>query len=443
MIEPDFSTKSLSEEFTVTKEQILQLNKAEELARSGKHQDAWSIYSNVIYKDEACVPAWLNMGVLAGALGYSPKEIDQYFDKAKQLAPNNPVVRFYNGINLLTGGDFAEGWKEYQWRKDRIQRKTSYHLFPCRIWAGEPLEGRTLSIHLEQGLGDEILAISMLSDVLAQKPKAVGLWCSRNLCELVRRSYPTVTVNAREDIKSGVDKIGQCDLQAGMSELGMYLRPNADSFPTSSTYLVPDAGLVETFRKAYKDKDKPLLGISWCSPNSPYAKDKDVDLSLFAEKCLQHIAPYYTIVSLQYGADRGKTWKVEKDWGIKIIEEGSFDPREDLDTFAAQVAAMDIVVSISNTTVHVAGALGKPVWNMIPTRNVKLWYWFRNHSRSLWYPSMKLYSMGARDNLTSIKYSLHDAYFRGDFSNGNRPDDAEYRDPDDMDEEEDDAGGNN
>ena len=100
-----------------------------------------------------------------------------------------------------------------------------------------------------------------------------------------------------------------------------------------------------------------------------------------------------TFVSLQYGDHSSEIREVESELGLKIIQDPSIDPLQELDGFAAQVAAMDLVITTSNTTAHVAGALGVPVWTLVPRlgSGALLWYWFRSGSTSPWYDSMTLF----------------------------------------------------
>ena len=97
------------------------------------------------------------------------------------------------------------------------------------------------------------------------------------------------------------------------------------------------------------------------------------------------------LVSLQYGPVSGTLNEFEKETGVQVYLDDTVDQLKDLETFFAQVSAMDLVITISNTTAHVAGALGIPTWLILPRGAGEIWYWFTERTDSPWYPSVKLF----------------------------------------------------
>jgi ADP-heptose:LPS heptosyltransferase len=106
--------------------------------------------------------------------------------------------------------------------------------------------------------------------------------------------------------------------------------------------------------------------------------------------------PGITFVSLQYGPHSTDIEAARKRTGANIVIDSTIDSSGDLDGFAAQVAAMDLVISVSNTTVHMAGALARPVWVLTPTGPGAHWYWFRERADSPWYPAARLFRQDTR-----------------------------------------------
>jgi len=99
-----------------------------------------------------------------------------------------------------------------------------------------------------------------------------------------------------------------------------------------------------------------------------------------------------TFVNLQYAASPQEIAAVNAALGIEIILDETVDASGDMDAVAAQVAAMDLVISVSNTAVHMAGALNVPAWNIVPTHQASgMWHWFSDSEKSAWYPSMKIF----------------------------------------------------
>jgi len=102
--------------------------------------------------------------------------------------------------------------------------------------------------------------------------------------------------------------------------------------------------------------------------------------------------PGVTFVNLQYGDVAGELRALEAEHGIRIVADPEINPLQNMDAAAAQIAAMDLVVSTSNTAVHVAGALGVPTYVMIAAQRGRNWYWFLDRTDSPWYPSLRLYA---------------------------------------------------
>ena len=102
--------------------------------------------------------------------------------------------------------------------------------------------------------------------------------------------------------------------------------------------------------------------------------------------------PGVTFVNLQYGDRADDLRKVKEALGIDILHDETIDALTDMDSFAAQVATMDLVISVSNTTVHTAGALGRPTWVLAAKGRGRIWYWFRDQNKGYWYPSVRLIS---------------------------------------------------
>jgi len=142
-------------------------------------------------------------------------------------------------------------------------------------------------------------------------------------------------------------------------------------------------GLREKYRDATEDR---LIGIAWISKNKRIGKQKSMALRELAP--LGRI-PGVRLIDLQYGDTAEERAKFQEETGTSIIHDDHVDQMADLDAFAAQVAAMDLVISVSNTTVHIAGALGVPAWVMLNT--VPLPCWLLEGEDSPWYPSVRLF----------------------------------------------------
>jgi len=150
-----------------------------------------------------------------------------------------------------------------------------------------------------------------------------------------------------------------------------------------------------------------IIGLNWRSFRNKYANDKSLDL--------MDLAPFFnlpgcTVVNLQYGDIRDEVRAAEAA-GLHFNKAVTIDLTKDMDGVASLVDACDVIVSTSNTTVHIAGALGKQVLLMLPYRTGKLWYWSEAKGEgSLWYPTIKTFHQGAQGDWAStidaVKASL-------------------------------------
>lgn len=296
-------------------------------------------------------------------------------------------ARQRRGLIRLSQGDLALGWQDYASRLKSPAYVSWQDALPAPYWAGEDLADKHLVVWADQGLGEQILAAGMAREV---RPRvgALTLACDPRLVSLFCRSFPDMTVVSLEAMRNGGREIGRADWQASLSELGAVLRPDMASFPKSEKYLNPDPARVERYRKALRklNPDGSLVGISWRSENPIVGNEKSTNLGQHWIELLT--TPGVNFVSLQYGDTGSEIAAAQEGTGVRILEASDLDPAQDVDGFAALVGAMDCVVSTSNTTVHVAGALGVPTVALIPQAYGRPWYWFETGETSPWYPSL-------------------------------------------------------
>lgn len=391
MIEPVFSAKSSNSSFNIPKEAIPYINEADSAMRIGHYNDAIQYYSHALRYDHKCVPVIINLALVYDLIGEALIS-QEYYDKAVEYAPDNPLIRHYYAMNLMLCGDFDKGWDEMKWRA-KAKRSTFYDLVKAPIWNGEDITDENIVVWTEEGIGDEILTLTMIGDLHKRNPAIITLVVSDQMKGIFSKTFTKgFEIITRSEITAGTKSPFMPTFQASISELGKQLRPNMTSFPLDNPYLYVDKKLSKSLREEYKKTtgDKPLVGISWASPKSAYPDRKGSNLLTDWAPFFGEMAKKYQFISLQYGGLHDEVAEVEKKYSIEIIEEGGFDPSSDMETFAAQVNAMDLVISVSNSTVHFAGALGKPVWNITP-ENVKIWYWFQHITHNPWYPTMKLF----------------------------------------------------
>jgi Tfp pilus assembly protein PilF len=353
------------------------------LLQTQRYGEAAACFDAALKIDPALTSALNNYAIACEVDGRFDDVLGVY-DRVLAVDPDNVAARYYRALTLLSRGRLAEGWAEYVWRWRRPEAVASHGRFPYPLWRGEDVRGRGVLVWTEQGPGDEILIATMLPDLVARGAN-VTLLCSNRMRPLFARAFPPLQVLTHDDAPARLP--GDIVFQASVSELGAALRPSLDAFGPPAAFLRPDPTRVATLRRRYGDT-RPLVGISWISRNAGLEQEKSLPLAAWRPILS---VPGVRFVSLQYGDCRAEFEAVGRQAGIDIVHDESVDPLADLDGFAAQVAAMDLVVSVSNTTVHFAGALGLPTWALVPAARGRHWYWFLGRSDSPWYPALRLY----------------------------------------------------
>ena len=321
----------------------------------------------------------------------------QYYDHALETDVDDAEAHFLKAGVLMLLGRLDEGWQEYEWRWKKTRAPTLWREFPAPRWNGRSARGINLLVWGEQGIGEQIMFASMVSD-LTDAGASVTLESEPRLAPLFQRSFPAVHCVERSDPPAPEAADAGLDAQTPAGSLGRWCRQEFSAFPERSSYLIADSERSDALRTCYQNgTDDVLIGISWCSINPEIGGRKS--MPLFAWRRLLE-RPGITVVDLQYGDTANERRDFEVETGIRVIHDDGVDPLADLDAFAAQVAAMDLVISVSNTTVHMAGALGVPTWVMLST--APLWRWFVGREDSPWYGSVRLFRQQARDEWGSV-----------------------------------------
>ena len=309
-------------------------------------------------------------------------------ENALAIAPDDPNVQKRLGLFLVQLGDLARGWAlqdkgRFLTEKERVVRRPE----PPPYWAGEDLAGKRILIWTEQGPGDEVLHSSMVLDLIARGAKCT-IECSKRMVPVFARSFPDVPVFGYKTSKVAVTTASDFDYQIAVASLGVFFRADFSAFPHHRGYLRADADKTARFRKAYEQRanGRRIVGISWRTAGKQSAKSTSL---LNLAPILQTQGVWF--VNLQYGDCREDLALVREKLGVEIFNDESVDSLKDLDTFFAQVAAMDLVVSSSNTTVHVAGSQNIPVWMLLHHGRGAPYYWFVGREDSPWYPSARIF----------------------------------------------------
>jgi tetratricopeptide (TPR) repeat protein len=354
------------------------------LDRLGRNEEAREWFQRAIELDPTCSIARFNLGNTHRTAGRLVEAI-ACFDEALALSPKFAKAHWNKSLCHLLRGEWEAGWREYSWRDSAGEVVLDHYREPR--WLGESLIGKTILLHAEQGIGDEILFASCLPDAIAQARRCIVV-CDRRLQPLFARSFPKAIVHghARRKDRTPFQCNETIDVQAPLGDLACHFRKTSDSFPTRDSYILPDPAKVAAWRQRFCELPPGLkVGISWRAGGHAHERAKR---STVLDQWLPALSqPAVRFINLQYGESTADLQELQSRHGIVVHDWPAGDPLVDLDDFAAKVAALDLVVSVGNTTVHLAGALGVPAWVLLPT--VPGWRWLIEGETNPWYSSVR------------------------------------------------------
>jgi tetratricopeptide (TPR) repeat protein len=353
-------------------------------------------FKKAIELNPSFADAYCNLAIIFEESGLLNDALS-YYQKALQVSPDDAEVHWNMSLALLSSGNFKHGWRQYEWRfevKDFKERT-----FPIPRWDGSSLQGKTLFIHREQGVGEEIMFASCLPEVIAPADSCI-VECDKRLVPLFTRSFPQAKVirhiHSWDDFPNDIPSV---DMKTAIGSLPLFLRPNLSSFPQYKAYLTPDSLKVGVWRSRFAALGAGLkIGISWRGGGK--ASDKHLRSTVLEQWTALFSVPGVHFINLQYGDCSGELREAEDKLGVTIHHWEDADPLKDLDGFAAQVSALDLVISVDNATVHMAGALGIPVWTLLPFACD--WRWMRKYEDTPWYKTVRLFRQSSQGDWNKV-----------------------------------------
>jgi Flp pilus assembly protein TadD len=310
------------------------------------------------------VNAHNNLGNVLSDLG-RVAEAETCYRTALALDATHAEAHYNLGAALLLGGRLAEGWEGYEWRWRR--RGFTQRAFQQPRWAGEALGDRVLLVHAEQGYGDTIQFCRYLPR-LGQGVR-VFLEAPKPLLRLLQG------IGGIERLVQAGQPLPAFDVHCALPSLPCVLGTTLDSIPAEVPYLKADRAVTEAWRERLAGSGGLKVGLVWAG-NSMHPLDARRSIKPEKLDVLASV-PGVTFVSLQYGA-RARP-------GLKLLD--WTDELPDFAATAALVMALDLVISVDTSVVHLAGALGKPVWLL--NRLDTCWRWLLDRADSPWYPTLR------------------------------------------------------
>jgi tetratricopeptide (TPR) repeat protein len=418
------------------------------LAGQARYAEAEAAYQAALEAKPAYAEAHSNLGNLFQEQGRLPEALAAY-DLALVHDPQSASTHWNRALSLLQAGDFAQGWREYEWRWQRPQ--TPPRPFREPRWDGTPLQGRTLLIYMEQGLGDMLLFIRF-ARLAKERGGKVIVECPPMLVELFARC-PGV-----DQVVAEGSPLPPFDVQVPLMSLSGLLGTTLETVPADVPYLFAEDALVQqwgmklqerlgrslvgqaaraTDRTPTQSKDRapaqrgdrapanlsptpdscslpsdssPLtIGIVW-QGNPRHGLDRYRSIPLIEFAPLARV-PGVQLVSLQQQAGREQLHHLR---GRFVVVE-LLEPECSWSDTAALVQNLDLVIAVDTAVCHLAGGLGKPVW--VPLSAVGEWRWLLHRDDSPWYPTMRLFRQkrlgswrGVFRRMVRVLTSLANAY---------------------------------
>ena len=295
-------------------------------------------------------------------------------------------ARLNRALALLRLGRFAQAWPDYEARKT-VRSNYIRRPFDFPEWRGEALANKTILVHAEQGIGDEVMFAGCLPDLLAMAGRCV-FECAPRLEQLFRRSFPGAIVHGSEQSDTDMSwlaSIGHIDFQIAAGSLPGHFRRQWSDFPRHAGYLKADPARIEYWRGRTLALGAGLrVGIAWRGGLVSTRRDlRSTRLDQWLPLLRQENCHF---VSLQHG-DGGAGAAALAGAHALTVHHWQ-EAVDDIDETAALISTLDLVVSVQTATVHLAGALGRPVWVLVPA--VPEWRYLQSGDVMPWYPSARL-----------------------------------------------------
>lgn len=373
-------------------------NRGTALGALDRLEDALSTYHSAIGLPGASPDTFTNLGLVYRSLG-RPYEAIAAFQQALARKPDDAAASFALAFVHLTVADFKQGWPLYESRFREPTLGVATRDFGLPRWDGrEAIEGKTLLVHAEQGLGDAIQFCRYLPLLVARGIRVV-FEIMPQLKALMQTMAGDIQIIGRGE------RVPQADYQIPLLSLPLALNSDLTSLPADVPYLSADPERVRRWRERLQPVAGLRVGIAWQGNAAVeqliWARGRSMPL---AEMAPLAQVPGVSLVSLQKG--QGAEQLREVAFRDRVLDLGpELDPGSDgfLDT-AAVMESLDLIISTDTSIAHLAGALARPAWIALPS--TAEWRWLLERSDSPWYPTMRLFRQRRRGHWQSVTAAM-------------------------------------
>jgi tetratricopeptide (TPR) repeat protein len=329
------------------------------------------------------------------------------YGRALALQPNFTEVHWNAATLRLLTGDFTQGWAGYEWRRKEGFSLTPKRDFPRPLWLGTgSIEGKTILLHSEQGLGDTIQFCRYVTLVAARGARVI-LEVEESLRELMRPLAGVSSVVAKGN------PLPDFDLQCPLLSLPLAFGTQLETIPCATPYLSAPTTKTRIWHDRLGERQKPRIGLVWAGNPTTGLAATPIDRQRSIE--FDRLAPLFQVTDCDfYSLQKG-------DAAVQQLRKSPFqqqvaDWTDDLHDFSDTAALMenfDLVITVDTSVAHLAGAIGKPFWLL--NRYNTCWRWLLDREDSPWYPTARLFrqdkSRDWTDVIARVQAALRD-YFQ-------------------------------
>lgn len=363
--------------------------------KKGLREEAEACYRQALKLDERLPEPYSNLGnVLAGRLCL--KEAEHCYLKAIELNPHGPEARHNLGLLQLVSGRYEEGWRNYEWRWKSLDMREHVRAFSQPEWRGEPLRGKRILVHAEQGMGDAI-QFARYMPLLKETGAEVLFEVPHSLKRLISSGAGIDRLLSRND------PLPEFDCHVPLLSLPGLLGTRKETIPA----VIPYLGAAAADRNKWRAKLDTLgpglrVGIAW-SGNPKHINDRARSIPFGNLGALFRIGGVQWI-SLQKGKAGPNAVQWQDEDHISWID--WTDSLADYADTAALIEELDLVIAVDTSVAHLAGALGKAVWILLPF--APDWRWLLELPSTPWYPSARLYRQKQVGNWQGVLATVGD-----------------------------------
>jgi tetratricopeptide (TPR) repeat protein len=358
--------------------------------RAGDLTRALACYREVVALKPDFVVGHQNIGIALYKKGDLPAAIEA-LDHAISLEPDNGDVHYALSDALFQAGQLTRAWEERTWRFRCKNDPREQRPFPQPVWQGEAIEGKSIVVWGEQGVGDELWMAGMFPELLERLGPAGKLIfeCKPKIHPLLALSFPQVEFIERQ-YPPHRDALAT-DLQIAGGDLGRYLRASIEMFPARRSYLRPDPERAAYWKQRVAALGPGLkIGICWRSSLVHGSRAGFSTQLLEWEEVLRVAGVQF--VNLQYDECQLELAEAKRTLGVNIEHFDEVDMFNDLAETAALMCGLDLAISAPTAVSIMTGALGVPTWQTALYGN---WQRMGLQDRNPWYPTVSTYTRGA------------------------------------------------